>query len=140
LEGCFYADGNVYIVATNGGDKELGQVWQFTPAGPESGSLTLIFESRNARTLKRPDNVCVSPKGAIILCEDANEKRQYVRGLTKDGKIFDIAANTANDCELAGATFSPDGRTLFFNSYGNAEKKQPGMTFAVWGPWENGAV
>jgi hypothetical protein len=33
--------------------------------------------------------------------------------------------------ELAGACFSPDGGTLFFNV------QQPGMTFAVWGPWSS---
>ena len=31
--------------------------------------------------------------------------------------------------ELAGAGFSADGKTMFFNIY------EPGMTFAVTGPW-----
>ena len=31
--------------------------------------------------------------------------------------------------EFAGATFSPDGRTLFVNV------QEPGTTFAIWGPW-----
>lgn len=75
-----------------------------------------------------------------MLCEDANDRRQYVRGLTPDGKVFDIAANVANASELAGATFSPDGRTLFFNILGDIARRAPGMTLAVWGPWERGAV
>jgi hypothetical protein len=140
LEGCFYGDGNVYFVATDGGDKELGQVWQYRPTGPDEGALTLVFESRSRGVLKRPDNICVSPRGAIILCEDANMGRHYVRGLTRDGKVFDIAANIRNDSELAGAVFSPDGRTLFFNVLGGGRKRSKGMTLAVWGPWENGAV
>ncbi|WP_309053213.1 alkaline phosphatase PhoX, partial [Streptomyces sp.] len=39
-----------------------------------------------------------------------------------------------NTSELAGATFSPDGRILFFNV------QSPGITYAVTGPWENGAL
>jgi secreted PhoX family phosphatase len=31
--------------------------------------------------------------------------------------------------ELAGAGFSADGRTMFFNVY------NPGITYAVTGPW-----
>lgn len=140
LEGCFCANGNTYFVATDGGNKQLGQVWQYRPHGPDHGGLTLVFESPHKNILKRPDNICVSPRGAIIICEDANERRQYVRGLTKDGKVFDIAANMANDTEVSGPTFSPDGKTLFFNSYGNEKRRHAGMTFAVWGPWERGAV
>ena len=34
-----------------------------------------------------------------------------------------------DDTEFAGACFSPDGRTLFVNS------QNPGITFAIWGPW-----
>jgi secreted PhoX family phosphatase len=36
--------------------------------------------------------------------------------------------------ELAGATFSPDGETLFVNI------QTPGITFAIWGPWRKGAL
>ncbi|GIW53260.1 MAG: hypothetical protein KatS3mg081_2615 [Gemmatimonadales bacterium] len=140
LEGCWYGDGNVYIVSTNGGDAELGQVWQYAPSGPEEGWLRLIFESPSRRILNRPDNVTVSPRGAVVLCEDSGADRQYVRGLTRDGRVFDIAANLASNSELTGVCFSPDGRTMFFNAFGDARGRQPGMTFAVWGPWEQGAI
>jgi secreted PhoX family phosphatase len=140
LEGCWYDDGRVYFVATDGGDEELGQVWQFRATGPDDGELTLIFESRNRRVLKKPDNVCVSPNGVIVMCEDADERRQYIRGLTQDGKIFDIASSEMNHLELAGVTFSPDSQTMFCNTLGDRDRKRPGMTFAIWGPWERGAV
>ena len=78
--------------------------------------------------------------GGIVLCEDGYTSPQYVRGLTPDGRIFDFAANLADDGEVAGATFSPDGRTLFFNVQWYTRAGIPGMTFAVWGPWEKGAV
>ncbi len=140
LEGAWYENGAIYIVSTSGGDRELGQVWQYRPGAEDEGELTLIFESRSRGVLKRPDNMCVSPKGSIIVCEDANERRQYVRGITSEGQVFDIAANIANESEVAGVTFSPDGQTLFFNILGDAQKHDLGLTVAVWGPWENGAV
>jgi secreted PhoX family phosphatase len=34
----------------------------------------------------------------------------------------------------AGATFSPDGRVLFFNL------QSPDTTYAITGPWERGAL
>ncbi len=140
LEGCWYGDGNIYLIATSGGDARVGQVWQYQPLSLTEGELALVFESPHRRILSGPDNVCVSPRGGVVLCEDGSNDPQYVRGLTRDGRIFDVAANLADDGELAGATFSPDGRTLFFNVQGNTRAREPGMTFAVWGPWERGAL
>ena len=56
--------------------------------------------------------------------------------------MFELAINILNSGELAGATFSPDGRTLFFNMLGSGSGSvRPytgveGMTFALTGPWE----
>lgn len=140
LEGCWYGGGRVYFVSTNGGDAQLGQVWEYRPAEGAEGGLRLVFESPSRHVLNRPDNVAVSPRGAVVLCEDSGADRQYVRGITPDGRVFDLAANLASDSEFAGVCFSPDGRTMFFNALGDARGRQPGMTFAVWGPWEEGAV
>jgi secreted PhoX family phosphatase len=133
LEGCWYGSGRIFLNSTSGGDKERGQVWQYRPLGPSDGELTLLFESRDPAILNAPDNLCVSPRGGLVLCEDA-EQEIYVRGLTPKGKIFDFAKNILDNSEFAGATFSPDGRTLFLNI------QTPGWTFAIWGPWENGAL
>jgi hypothetical protein len=40
-------------------------------------------------------------------------------------------ANRFND-EFAGATFSPDGHTLFVNIQAGR-----GLSFAIWGPWQS---
>jgi secreted PhoX family phosphatase len=137
LEGCWDGGDGIFFSSTNGGDKSLGQIWQYFPQGEDSGVLKLIFESASESALDMPDNLCVSPRGALVICEDARNNTEYVRGLTRDGQVFDLALNLVpgyEGAEFAGATFSPDGETLFFNNY------TPGMTFAVWGPWDRGAL
>jgi hypothetical protein len=132
-EGCWYGDGSIFFSCTDGGDAGRGQIWRYRPA-VDGGELTLVFESPSRELLDSPDNVCVSPRGGIVLCEDGSG-RQHLRGLTREGKLFDFAANLANDSEFAGATFSPDGGTLFVNI-----QRHPGATFAIQGPWERGAL
>lgn len=137
LEGCWYGSGNIFLDATNGGDKSLGQIWRYEPMGADEGRLILLFESPDAAVLAMPDNLCVSPRGGLVLCEDSEEPSQFVRGLTPGGEIFDFARNMVagnEDSEFAGATFSPDGQTLFLNV------QTPGLTCAIWGPWERGAL
>lgn len=136
LEGCWYGQGKIFFTATRGGDNSLGQVWQYEPRGENDGTLTLLFESPDAAHLEGPDNLCVSPRGGLAVCEDGRGE-QFIRGLTRDGRIFDFARNSMagnEDKEFAGATFSPDGETLFVNI------QNPGVTFAIWGPWKDGAL
>ena len=135
LEGCWYGGDSIYFTSTSGGDKRLGQVWQYTPQDKDKGKLKLIFESPEEAVLDMPDNLCVSPNGGLLVCEDGHNE-QYLRGLTRDGRIFDFAKNILRGYEgkeFAGATFSPDGQTLFVNI------QTPGLTLAIWGPWERGA-
>jgi uncharacterized protein len=132
LEGAWYGNGNIYIDSTSGGDQRLGQIFRYRPMGDAGGELTLLFESPNKDVLNAPDNLCISPRGGMAICEDGSGP-QHVRGLTQDGRIFDFARNVASNGEFAGACFSPDGNTLFVNI------QSPGMTFAIWGPWERGS-
>lgn len=134
VEGCWYADGAIYFTSTDGGDARLGQVWEYRPTEPDHGELRLVFESPDPSVLQYPDNVCVSPRGGVVLCEDGGAPN-HVRGLTPEGRVFDFARNISSGAEFAGATFSPDGRTLFVNI-----QHEPGATFAIWGPWEEGAL
>jgi secreted PhoX family phosphatase len=136
LEGCWYGGDSVYFTSTNGGNKGLGQVWQYTPQGEDKGELKLIFESPEEAVLDKPDNLCVSPHGGLIICGD-EDNEPYVRGLTLQGQVFDLAKNILpgyEDHEFAGATFSPDGQTLFVNI------QRPGLTLAIWGPWDRGVL
>jgi secreted PhoX family phosphatase len=133
LEGCWYGNGFIYLNSTNGGDEKLGQIWRYKPLGEKRGELVLLFESPNADVMESPDNICVSPRGGLAICEDGGGVN-YVRGLTPDGRAFDFLRNEVNQSEFAGACFSPDGETLFVNI------QNPGLTLAVWGPWAKGVL
>jgi len=141
LEGCWYGDRSIFFHATDGGDAGLGQVWQYRPTHADGGELTLIFESPSADILDAPDNITVSPRGGIVMCEDGGGE-QFIRGLTRDGRVFDFARNLINQDEFAGACFSPDGATLFVNIMGSTVDAGPsrGMTLAIRGPWQAGAL
>src|SRR5918994_2396392 len=141
LEGCWYGDNSIFFNATSGGNAGAGQIWQYHIGRQE---LQLIFESPSASVLNSPDNICVSPRGGIVICEDGSGTN-FVRGLTRDGAIFDLVRNNLNSSEWAGACFSPQGRTLFVNLQGETNPVEnpgsdKGMTFAIWGPWEAGAL
>ena len=144
LEGCWYGNGLVYLVSTSGGDKSLGQVWQYDPRNER---LKLIFESPGADVLDSPDNICVSPRGGLVLCEDGDAVPHRMHGMTPDGRVFPFAANNIvlnkerngfegdfRGEEWCGATFSADGRWLFANV------QTPGITFAITGPWADGLL
>ncbi len=145
LEGCWFGNGKVYFDATSGGQAEAGQIWQFDPSREK---LTLLFESPAKEVLNMPDNLCVNPKGGLMLCEDndygAEELPQRMFSLSQDGRLTLFAQNNLRlngerngftgdfrNKEWAGATFSPDGRWLFVNL------QTPGITLAITGPWES---
>jgi hypothetical protein len=133
LEGCWYDGGSIFFNATSGGDAGCGQVWEYRPRGRSGGQLILVFESPSPELLDAPDNICVSPRGGLVLCEDGDGE-QFVRALNERGEIFDFAKNNIGSNEFAGACFSPDGDVLFVNI------QTPGVSFAVRGPWERGAL
>jgi hypothetical protein len=141
LEGCWHGDRSIYFHATNGGDARVGQVWRYRPTSADRGDLVLAFESPSRDVLDYPDNITVSPRGGIVICEDG-EGEQYVRGLTPNGAIFDLGKNLLNQTEFAGACFSPDGRVLFVNIQGSGRDSgtEQGRTLAIRGPWERGTL
>ena len=141
LEGCWAADGGIFFHATSGGNAGAGQVWFYRPRGRDRGELSLVYESPAKEVLSAPDNVTMSPRGGIVICEDGSGTK-HIRGLTRDGRIFEFARNTMNTSEFCGACFSPDGETLFLNVQGATTDTGTtrGVTFAVRGPWREGAL
>ena len=133
----------LYFVSTDGGNAEQGQIWEYRPVGFKTGSLRLIFESPGIEVLSNPDNLTTSPRGGLVLCEDGELEHQFLRGLTRDGRLFDFCQNLLNSNEWAGATYSPNGQILFVNIFGDSRSGGSGnlgYTFAIWGPWEAGAL
>jgi len=127
-EGIAYSDGSIYFCCTDGGPREFGQVFRIRL---REQKLSLVVEPDDHALLDGPDNLCVSPFGDLVICEDSLAGRQnHVVGVTPQGRTYRIARNAhPRNAEFAGACFSPDGGTLFVNV------QQPGMTFAIWGPW-----
>jgi hypothetical protein len=148
LEGITFDRGIIYFCSTQGGGPAepgpsdtvqgfgngFGQVWAYDTS---SGRLRVVFQSPGPEVLDFPDNVTTSKRGTLILCEDSTGDN-FLRGLSRRGRLSDIAlnrlvSNTGTPRfgdEFAGATFSPDGRTLFVNIQASR-----GLTFAIWGPW-----
>jgi secreted PhoX family phosphatase len=145
LEGAWYGNGgSIYFVASSGGNVGQGQVFEYDAANQR---LRLLFESPSADVLTAPDNITVSPRGGLVLCEDG-DGIEYVHGLTTDGVIFRFIQNNVDlrtipwngfnqdyrGSEFAGACYSPDGKWLFVNI------QSPGISFAITGPWGSGGI
>jgi uncharacterized protein len=144
LEGCWAGNGLIYFASTSGGVAGKGQIWSYDPV---SETIELLYSSPAAAILDNPDNIAVSPRGGVILCEDGSLPGQRMHGLDAAGTLFTFAVNNAildgskngftgdfTGSEWAGATFTPDGKWLFANL------QAPGITFAITGPWENGGL
>ena len=147
LEGCAFANGHLWFTSKSGGAHRSGYVMEYDPVREK---LWMVFESRGHRYFSGPDNIVMSPRGALVICEDrlsGDLAGQSVTGLTPQGEFFrfcqvnpelageyaghDLGA-TAVRSEWAGATFSRDGEWLFLNVY------SPGFTVAITGPWTAG--
>jgi secreted PhoX family phosphatase len=168
LEGCWDGSGSIFFASTSGGDAKsgdvntdgyeegYGQIWEYVPQGGSGGQLVLLYESPGGEVLDSPDNIVLSPRGGLVICEDdastanlgqvesdvseffAEDKNRLI-GLTLQGTPFPLAENIVNDSELAGACWSADGRFLFVNVYGY-DIAGSGGTCAITGPWARGAL
>jgi secreted PhoX family phosphatase len=95
----------------------------------------MLYETHNRAILDAPDNVAVSPRGGVLVCEDGYP-RNHLRGLTPDGQIFDFAENLLDGggSEFAGPAYAPDGKWLL------VAIQRPGITLAITGPWGSGQL
>ena len=128
----------IWIVASTGGRKGLGQLFRYFPSKHEGGfrerqapaELELFSEPNDARLMRNADNVTVMPNGDILVCEDHHGVQRLI-GVTRQGQYYVLAANPRKASEFTGSTFSPDGSTLFVNL------QQQGGTLAITGPWRH---
>ncbi|MCP4834236.1 MAG: DUF839 domain-containing protein, partial [Phycisphaera sp.] len=68
------------------------------------------------------------PSGDLYVSEDGIGSDGLVR-IRPDGSVERFAMNRVSDSEMAGVSFSPDGRTMF------VELQEQGMTQSIQGPW-----
>jgi hypothetical protein len=149
LEGCAFHDGRIYFTSKLGGRANAGYVFEFDPGRQ---TVWLVYESPGHGSFSGPDNIVMSPRGSLVICEDRVnllKAGHSLAGLRPDGTLFrfcqvnprlrgqhgghDLGA-TLRTSEWAGATFSRDGLWLFCNLY------NPGVTFAITGPWRDGLI
>ena len=136
-EGMWTGRDAIYFACTNGGAKKLGQIWRYVPSSEEGrngegrnpGKLELFVEPNNGSLVENADNLTISPWGDIYVCEDG-PSHNGIAVVTPEGRVYRFANNLLNTSEMAGATFSPDGSTLFVNI------QTPGLTLAITGPWK----
>lgn len=144
LEGVIATEHEVFFTSTDGGDAACGQLWVYLPGSEE---LLLVYESPNPATLDYPDNIVLSPRGGLLVCQDSKLGTQRLYGIGRDGGgLFEFARNNVQldgergfsgdfrSAEWAGGCFSPDGKWLFANVY------SPGFTVAITGPWKDGLL
>ena len=145
LEGCYYSDGIVYFTDTSGGLAGRGTLWAYDLA---ASTLQLIYSSPSIEESNHIDNVAVSDAGLIVACEDGPSREgggarmlALASGraaaaiaenniVLEEGNALGMPAGDYRGAEWAGATFSPDGTTLYANI------QTPGVTFAITGPWD----
>jgi secreted PhoX family phosphatase len=160
-EGIWYAAGKMFIVDTAAGVNSGGSigngdgaVWELTLA---TMRLRALFVSGNQTAGNNPDNVTVSPRGGVLLCEDGGGSTDAfgtgsrLLGLNSAGEAYIFVKNNCQlsaaqvaaagklvapgdfrGIEFAGACFDPTGRVLFVSI------QTPGITFAITGPWARG--
>ena len=156
-EGIWYSAGRMFIVDTAAGvdasgrpGRGEGAVWELELL---TGRLRALFVSANQTVANNPDNITVSPRGGIVVCEDGGlgDAGSRLLGLLGNGEAYTfclnalvldanqigaagkvVAAGDYRSSEFAGACFDPKGRVLFVSI------QTPGVTFAIRGPWARG--
>ncbi len=167
-EGCTFRanggtdPGSCVFNSSDGGDAELGQIWQYTPTKnvgdlDEDGELVLLYESVDEAAMQGPDNLCTSPGGAIIVAEDG-DATNFLRALLPDNTLITIGENLVSVriayIDSSGIVFDPDtpfddynfttgnGMSEFAGCRFSPDGKflfvniqVPGITCAITGPW-----
>ena len=131
-EGIHMGEDELFVCATSGGAKMLGQIFRLRPGrNGAADSIELFFESESEQQFNFGDNLTVAPNGHLIVCEDqyTTVVDNHLRGITPGGRAYTLG-RLRMQTELAGACFSPDGEWLFVNAY------SPTRTFAITGPWD----
>lgn len=157
-EGIWYDDGKIYFCSTSGGAANLGQIFVYDPRKEQ---LSLLFESTSPEEVDGPDNIAVSPRGSILMCEDGSRNPKLCVGLSQSGVTFPFVENQVvlepGDIDIIDSVYPGTKEFFWDNPVGDFRSREfaggcfygrwmfvniqsPGITFAITGPWENGAL
>jgi secreted PhoX family phosphatase len=157
-EGCWEDRGRIYFVSTDGGAAGLGQVWVYNP---RAETLRLEYESTDATDVDGPDNIAISPRGGVILCEDGDSDPKRLIGLVGEGHTFAFAENIIDlkdgDIDIIDAVYPGTKANFWDDTIGSFSRREwagatffrewlfanvqsPGVTFAITGPWRRGGL
>lgn len=164
-EGCWVADGVVFFT-----DKQVttspnraGRIWALDLS---TNVLRAVFVSNDIRVGNSPDNLCVSPRGGVLFCEDGSGSGRGADGSTvtvpaqrlvalhPNGNSYAFASNnynfTAAQVAAAGKAGASTGNLrntewcgAVFSPDGRvlfANLQGPGITVAITGPWAQGTL
>ena len=144
LEGCWADGDSIYFVSTSGGDAKNGDLNSPTSPSPtataratgRSGSTASGRASSSCTTSRRAARSWTRPTTSRSRRAAACWRRRTTRpttpprptsehvnrliGISPRGEAFTFAVNVFSESELAGVCFSPDGKTLFVNLYGDS--------------------
>ena len=142
-EGAWYGNGVIYVISTSGGAAGQGQVLAYDPAA----TFTCVFAS--SEVLNAPDNVCVSP-GAASSCARTAAVAVPAR---HDARRRDLPLRREQHRAATGVPGHQGVRRRLQRvgvgqGHLRAQERQlavrqrqsPGVTFAITGPWRQGAL
>jgi secreted PhoX family phosphatase len=167
-EGCWVANGIVYFsdkrvtLATATSPARAGRLWALDLA---SGTLEAIFVSNDILIGNSPDNVCISPRGGVLFCEDGGNsgpkgdpsvqvEQMRLMGVTPAGASYVFAKHNFNfsaeqmaaagkSTSLAGDHRDTEWAGSVFSPDGQVlfvNLYTPGITLAITGPWARGTL
>lgn len=163
-EGCWVADGIVYFsdkrVSTS--PARAGRLWALDLA---TMTLEAIFVSNDILIGNSPDNICVSPRGGLLFCEDGGNsgpkgdpsvtvEQMRLMGVTPQGASYVFAKHNFNftaeqlaaagkSTALAGDHRDTEWAGSVFSPDGHwlfVNLYTPGITLAITGPWARGTL
>jgi len=129
-EGMVLSGDTVYFSCTSGGRQGTGQIFKLSIGTGRDGNrdkVELFAESPGPSVLDMPDSLCLTPWGDLLVAEDGPGE-QFLRGITPEGRVYDIARNARSSGEFAGICLSPRADALFVNL------QMDGLTVAIMGP------
>ena len=104
-EGCWVADGIVYFTdkQVTSAPARAGRIWALHLA---SMTLKAVFVSDDKQVGNSPDNVCITPRGGVLFCEDGGPGSpnptgapiisQRLMGVTAKGQSYVFAKHNFN--------------------------------------------